>query len=87
MFNAPLEAMAVNNPFYKMALAGENKIKIISLGDWKEIKQETIEMPAGSGKVAAMSFSPNGATLAIVTQNGLLFGYILSTAVLISTYN
>jgi hypothetical protein len=31
--------MAVNNPYYKLALAGENKVKIISLGDWKEIKQ------------------------------------------------
>jgi WD repeat-containing protein 19 len=35
VFNAPLEALAVNNPYYKMALAGENKVKIISLGDWK----------------------------------------------------
>jgi WD repeat-containing protein 19 len=87
VFNAPLEAMAVNNPFYKMALAGENKIKIISLGDWKEIKQETIELPPGSGKVASMNFSPNGNTLIIVTQSGTVYGYILSTAVLISTYN
>ena len=87
VFNAPLESMAVNNPFYKMALAGENKIKIISLGDWKEIKQETIELPQGSGKVASMNFSPNGNTLTIVTQNGFVYGYILSTAVLISTYN
>ncbi len=34
-----------------------------------------------------MNFSPNGNTLIIVTQNGLVYGYILSTAVLISTYN
>ena len=34
-----LEAMAVNNPFYKLALAGENKVKIFGLNDWKEIKQ------------------------------------------------
>jgi hypothetical protein len=41
MFTGPLEAIAVNNQFYKLALAGENKIKIIGLNDWKEIKQET----------------------------------------------
>lgn len=87
VFNAPLEAIAVNNPYYKLAVAGENKIKIISLGDWKEIKQETIELPPGSGKVASMNFSPNGGTLTIITQSGMVYGYILSTAVLISTYN
>jgi hypothetical protein len=44
-------------------------------------------LPPGSGKVASMNFSPNGNTLIIITQNGFVFGYILSTAVLISTYN
>ncbi len=34
-----------------------------------------------------MSFSPNGNTLTVVTQTGMLFGYILSTTTLISTYN
>jgi WD repeat-containing protein 19 len=35
IFNAPLEALAVNNVFYKLAVAGENKVKIIGLSDWK----------------------------------------------------
>lgn len=35
IFNAPLEAIAVNNPFYKFALAGESKVKIYGLNDWK----------------------------------------------------
>ena len=35
VFNAPLEAVAVNNPYYKLALAGENKVKIFGLNDWK----------------------------------------------------
>ena len=35
IFNAPLEAIAVNNPYYKLALAGENKVKIFGLNDWK----------------------------------------------------
>ena len=87
VFNAPLEAMAVNNPFFKLALAGENKIKIISLSDWKEIKQETFDLPPGSGKVASLSFSPNGSTLTITTHSGMVYGYILSTTTLISTYN
>ena len=79
--------MAVNNPFYKMALAGENKVKIISLSDWKEIKQETFDLPQGCGKVASLAFSPNGNTLTITTHTGMVYGYILSTTTLISTYN
>ena len=35
IFNAPLEAMAVNGLFYKLAMAGENKVKIIGLNDWR----------------------------------------------------
>lgn len=34
-----------------------------------------------------MSFSPDGNILTITTHNGVMYGYILSTAVLISTYN
>ena len=44
-------------------------------------------MPPGSGKVAQLSFSPNGNILSIITQTGNLYGYILSTATLISTFN
>ena len=87
VFNAPLEAIAINNPFYKLAVAGENKVKVISLSDWKEITQETFELPQGSGKVARMSFSPNGNTLTITTHNGMLYGYILSPTTLISTHH
>lgn len=38
IFNAPLEALCTNNNIYKLAVAGENKIKVISLADWKESK-------------------------------------------------
>jgi hypothetical protein len=87
VFNAPLEAMAVNNPYYKMALAGENKIRVVSLSDWKEIKQETFDLPQGCGKIASLMFSPNGNTLTMTTHSGMVYGYILSTTTLISTYN
>jgi len=43
-------------------------------------------LPPGSGKVASMSFSPNGNILSITTQNGMLYGYMLSPTTLISTY-
>ena len=37
--------------------------------------------------MSSLQFSPNGSTLIVTTQSGLLYGYILSTATLISTYN
>ena len=57
------------------------------MSDWKEIKQETFDLPQGSGKFTSLAFSPNGNTLSITTSNGMIYGYILSTTTLISTYN
>lgn len=37
--------------------------------------------------MASLQFSPNGTTLIITTHNGIVYGYILSTTTLISTYN
>lgn len=68
-------------------MAGENKIKIVSLSDWKEIKQETFDLPVGCGKVAKMDFSNDGQTLIITTQSGNLFAYILSMNMQVSAYN
>ena len=70
-----------------MALAGENKVKIYNLGDWKEIRQETFDLPMGCGKVSKLEFSPDGQTLMITTQSGNLFGYILSMNMQVSAYN
>ena len=77
----------MNNVFYKLAVAGENKVKIIGLNDWKEIKQETFDLPVGCGKVAKLEFSNDGQTLIITTQNGNLFAYILSMNMQVSAYH
>lgn len=77
----------MNNPFYKLALAGENKVKIVGLNDWKEIKQEKFDLPPGCGKVSKMEFSDDGQTLLITTQSGNIYGYILSMNMQISAYN
>ena len=69
-----------------MAMAGENKIKIIGLHDWKEIKQENFDLPVGCGKVSKLEFSADGLTLIITTQTGNVFGYILSMNMQVSAY-
>ena len=87
IFNAPLEAMCTNNNIYKLAVAGENRIKIISMADWKESKSEGIELPKNSGKVSRISWSENGQTLLIATEKGQLYGYMTSSMSLTSCYN
>lgn len=37
--------------------------------------------------MSGLSFSPDGATLIITTQSGILYGYILATNSLVSTFN
>ena len=41
----------------------------------------------GSGKVANLKFSEDGNTLVITTQTGMVYGYILSSAMLLSPYH
>ena len=41
VFYSPLEAFTVTESFYKMALAGDNKIVILGLHDLQEIKEES----------------------------------------------
>jgi len=59
---------------YKLAAAGEGTIKIYSLSNQKELKQERIELPRSSGRVSRMQWSQNGQLLLVATQSGALFG-------------
>ena len=60
IFNSTLEALCTNDLVYKMAVAGENCIKIYNLANWKEIKNEKIDLPKGCGRVTKLSWSTNG---------------------------
>jgi len=44
-------------------------------------------MPPGAGKVSRMEFSQDGSLLLIATMNGNLYGYMLSTKMLVSNFN
>ena len=70
-----------------MAAAGENKIKVISLTDWKEIKSESIDLPKNCGKVNKLSWSQSGQTLIVSTEKGQLFGYLTSSVSLSASNN
>lgn len=53
VFTAPLEAIAVANGT-KIVMAGEGKVKVYSATDFKEVTQETFDLPQGVGKVSKM---------------------------------
>jgi hypothetical protein len=44
-------------------------------------------MPQGVGKVSKMEFSQDGSLLLVTTMNGYVFGYMLSTNMLVSNCN
>jgi hypothetical protein len=44
-------------------------------------------MPQGVGKVSRMEFSQDGSLLLVATMNGFVFGFMLSTNMLIASYN
>ena len=86
VFSSPLEAMAIANA-NKICMAGEGKVKVYSATDFKEIVQETFEIPQGVGKVSKMEFSQDSSLLLVTTMNGYVFGYMLSTNMLVSNCN
>lgn len=78
--------MAVANAS-KICMAGEGKVKVYSATDFKEIVQETFDIPQGVGKVSKMEFSQDGSLLLVTTMNGFVFGYMLSTNMLVANCN
>ncbi len=68
-------------------MAGEGKVKVYSAADFKEVTQETFDVPQSAGKVSRMEFSADGSVLLISTVNGFVFGYMLSTNMLVSNFN
>ena len=57
IFNSTLDCIETNDNLYKLAVAGENCIKIYNLSTWKEIKNEKIILPKNVGKVTKMEWS------------------------------
>ena len=68
-------------------MAGEGKVKVYSASDFKEVTQETFDVPQAAGKISRMEFSADGSVLLLTTMNGFVFGYMLSTVMLVSNFN
>lgn len=60
IFSTTLNAICTNDILYKMAVAGENMIKIYNMLTWKELRSERIELPANCGRVTKIEWSSNG---------------------------
>ena len=78
IFGSTLDCIATNDNLYKLAVAGENCIKVYNLSTWKELKNEKIVLPKNIGKVSKMEWSQNGQLLVASTSNGHLIGYTTS---------
>ncbi|KRX03337.1 hypothetical protein PPERSA_05695 [Pseudocohnilembus persalinus] len=78
VFQSTLDALTTNDTVFKMAVAGENQIKIYNLATWSEIQNERIELPKNAGKVTKLTWSSNGQFLVASTQNGYIFGILTS---------
>lgn len=67
IFQGPLDALCTNDIVYKMAVAGDNQIKIYNLASWKEIRNERIELPKSAGRVLKLQWANNGQLLVAST--------------------
>lgn len=82
VYNGPVEALCTNDQLYKLAVAGDGKLRFYNLQNWQECKGELIDLPTGYGRVARLQWSSNGQVIVVSMEKGLIVGYQTSVPTL-----
>jgi hypothetical protein len=70
-----LDDLSVCDEVNRLAVAGENCVKIFDTTNWKEILDEKIEIVASAGRIAKISWSSSGQILIVTTLLGSIFAF------------
>jgi WD repeat-containing protein 19 len=81
-----LDCLCCSRQAGKLASAGDDGIRIISMKDWKEIKSERIAVRP-EAKVVQMHWSDDGELLTFCTEAGWVYCYLAKLAALSATCN
>jgi WD repeat-containing protein 19 len=79
-----LDCVCCSKAAGKIASAGDDGIRIISMKDWKEIKSERISVRPES-KVTQMHWSQDGELLSFCTESGWIYCYLAKLTALSAT--
>eukprot|EP00746_Dinoflagellata_sp_MGD_P124561 gnl/MRDRNA2_/MRDRNA2_59159_c0_seq1.p1 gnl/MRDRNA2_/MRDRNA2_59159_c0~~gnl/MRDRNA2_/MRDRNA2_59159_c0_seq1.p1 ORF type:complete len:1372 (-),score=249.48 gnl/MRDRNA2_/MRDRNA2_59159_c0_seq1:124-4239(-) len=79
-----LDCVCCSKAAGKIASAGDDGIRIISMKDWKEVKSERIAIRPES-KVTQMHWSTDGELLSFATESGWIYCYLAKLTALSAT--
>lgn len=77
LFNTSLHNLCICESLGKIAVAGDDCIKILSLPNFKEVRSEKIDMPLERGRVVDMHWTHDGQLLTVTTSQGHVYSYLM----------
>jgi len=84
--NNSLDCLCCSQVSDKIASAGDDGIRIISMKDWREIKSERVQFRP-EAKVVSMTWSEDGELLSFCTETGFVYCYLAKLMALSATCN
>ncbi len=84
MFETQLYALVYSKQLKKLAVCGDDGVRVVDMQTWVECKNEYREFARGSveGCVEKLNWSADGQILSVATQAGSVFNYLMSVPVL-----
>ena len=80
---ASMSTFAVNKHLKRVATAGREGVRIISLRDFKEVKEDFVPREdLENGEVTALAWSPDGQILTVATVHGNVYNFLAKMSVL-----
>ncbi len=82
-----MSTFAVNKHLKRVASAGREGVRVISLRDFKEVKEDFVPREdLENGEVTALAWSPDGQILTVATSHGNVYNFLAKMSVLNARY-
>jgi WD40 repeat protein len=75
LFKNDLNDISVCDEVNRIAIAGENTIRILDKNSFEEIKDEKIDVPKKDGSISKICWSKNGQILLVSTYSGCFYAF------------
>ena len=78
MFESALTSLCYSPNLNKLAVSGDDGVKLVDMSDWKEMKSDQVRFGQDEGDVEHMAWTTDGQILTVSTTGGYVFNYLTS---------
>ena len=78
MFESALTSVCYSTALNKLAVSGDDGVKLVDMSDWKEMKTDQVRFGQDEGDVDSMAWTNDGQILTVSTTGGYVFNYLTS---------